>query len=213
MGRHGAPRDSQNGRGAHRAKPTGQGTFGSLGHMLGSTVPKRVQPPRFLRVLTISGLLVGLMMFGYSTTQVYLRFTEPPVEQESFQQEGDQLPGGSDGEATDSERTGSLSPGNGIAVAYSLSEGEGDEFIGQLVVTNASDEPLNDWEIELTLTDAFVLDASDTDWAATDDGALFTRPADEDGIAPGQSKTITFAVAGPPQTPGCTLNGAPCGLE
>ncbi|GAA3745349.1 cellulose binding domain-containing protein [Salinactinospora qingdaonensis] len=66
-------------RGAHRAEPQGSGPLATVGHVLGSTVPKRVQPPRLLRVLLISGMTIGLCLFGYSTTQIYLRFTEPPA--------------------------------------------------------------------------------------------------------------------------------------
>jgi len=74
MRRHGRGRGR---RGAHRAEPTGSGPLATVGHVLGSTVPKRVSPPRPLRVAVVSGAIVGALLFSYSTTQIYLRFTEP----------------------------------------------------------------------------------------------------------------------------------------
>ncbi|MFW5416713.1 cellulose binding domain-containing protein [Nocardiopsis sp. CNT-189] len=67
-------------RGAHRSEPENSGPLATVGHVLESTVPKRVRPPRLLSVLVISGVMIGLVLFGYSTTQIYLRFSEPPVE-------------------------------------------------------------------------------------------------------------------------------------
>lgn len=220
MARHGAARDSRDGRGAHRAEPTGGGPFAALGRLLGSTVPKRVQPPRFLRVLTVSGLLVGLMMFGYSTTQVYLRFTEPPVDRDdvgSAESDDERLaptePGSAEPEGSDSERTGSRSvPGDGLAVSYSMTESEEADFAGQLVIINSGSEALRGWEVEVAFAEARVVAAWDVEWEPTAAGARFTDPEWEDGIAPGDSKAIAFTVEGTPQTPECTFNGDPCGI-
>ena len=74
MRRHGLGREQ---RGAHRAEPPGGGPLATVGHVLGSTVPKRVSPPRPLRVVVFSGVIVGALLFSYSTTQIYLRFAEP----------------------------------------------------------------------------------------------------------------------------------------
>jgi len=67
-------------RGAHRSEPENSGALATVGHVLESTVPKRVRPPRLLSVLVISGVMIALVLFGYSTTQIYLRFSEPPVD-------------------------------------------------------------------------------------------------------------------------------------
>ncbi|GLU46617.1 cellulose binding domain-containing protein [Nocardiopsis ansamitocini] len=75
MGRHGVERPQ---RGAHRAEQPDGGALTTVGQVLGSTVPKRVPPPRPFRVLLLSGVTVTLILFAYSTTQIYLRFTESP---------------------------------------------------------------------------------------------------------------------------------------
>src|SRR5699024_4113397 len=72
-------------RGVHRSEPEDAGTLRRLGGLLESTVPKRVEPPRLLNVLVISGVILGLLLFGYSTTQIYLQFGNTP--------EGPQAPG------------------------------------------------------------------------------------------------------------------------
>ncbi|GAA3750345.1 hypothetical protein HDA32_001020 [Spinactinospora alkalitolerans] len=90
MRRHGGAESGQ--RGAHRAEPADAGAFATVGHVLGSTVPKRVRPPRLLRVLLISGLTVGLILFGYSTTQIYLRFSESPAHREPAPESGYSAP-------------------------------------------------------------------------------------------------------------------------
>ncbi|MFC7327839.1 cellulose binding domain-containing protein [Marinactinospora rubrisoli] len=79
MGRHGAAGGGQ--RGAHRAEPADSGPIATVGHVLGSTVPRKVRPPRLLRVLVISGITVGMVLFAYSTTQIYLRFSDPGTQQ------------------------------------------------------------------------------------------------------------------------------------
>ncbi|MGI5120528.1 cellulose binding domain-containing protein [Marinactinospora thermotolerans] len=85
---HGGSQGGQ--RGAHRAEPADSGPLATVGHVLGSTVPKRVRPPRPLRVMVVSGVTIGLVLFGYSTTQVYLHFTEPePGSGASALPEGD----------------------------------------------------------------------------------------------------------------------------
>ncbi|RCV54039.1 cellulose binding domain-containing protein [Marinitenerispora sediminis] len=86
MGRHAAEGGQ---RGAHRAEPADSGPLATVGHVLGSTVPRKVRPPRLLRVLVLSGITVGLVLFAYSTTQIYLRFSEPGTEQGTHADPGD----------------------------------------------------------------------------------------------------------------------------
>ena len=94
MARRSARGGDQVSRGVHRAGPTGTGPLANLTSVLGSTVPKRVRPPQPLRVLTISGIVVGLVLLGYSTTLVNLRFTEPPMEDTPQEAPNSQLPAG-----------------------------------------------------------------------------------------------------------------------
>ena len=67
-------------RGAHRAEAPGSGPLAAVRNLLGSTVPKRVPPPRPLRIIVVSGVIVAGLLFSYSTTQIYLRFAEPNQE-------------------------------------------------------------------------------------------------------------------------------------
>lgn len=60
MGRHNGEGGDR--RGAHRSEPVGDGTLAAVTHLLGTTVPKRVQPPRLLNVLLFSGVTLSLIL-------------------------------------------------------------------------------------------------------------------------------------------------------
>ncbi|WP_067966959.1 cellulose binding domain-containing protein [Nocardiopsis trehalosi] len=199
-------------RGAHRAEPADSGPLATVGHVLESTVPKRVQPPRFLTVLLVSGTTLALTLFGYSTTQIYLRFSDP----------GDG-PSGSPG------ASGPLDPGAGgaspsapaagggdtsvSAVSYRTVESSSGTFTGRVTVTNTGADVLEDWELDLGFADARVTSADSVEWEPTDSGVVARPPAGSGGLAPGASVTVDFTAEGPAQSPiTCSLNGAPCDL-
>ncbi|MDS1270641.1 cellulose binding domain-containing protein [Lipingzhangella sp. LS1_29] len=94
MARHSAADGGQVSRGAHRAGPTGSGPLANLTNVVSSTTPRRVRPPRPLRVFVVSGLVLSLLLLGYSTTLVNLRFTEPPVDDSPEGSPNSQLPAG-----------------------------------------------------------------------------------------------------------------------
>ncbi|MDA2808514.1 cellulose binding domain-containing protein [Nocardiopsis suaedae] len=201
-------------RGAHRSEPEHSGALRTVGLMLGSTVPKRVRPPRLLSVLLISGVTVGLVLFGYSTTQIYLRFSEPPVEHGATPTgpsagPSAQEPEGGGGEAR-AEEDASGAP---AALSYTTVETSSTAFTGRVTLTNTGPAALEGWELVLGFDTARVTSARDVDWEATGDGMVAREPASRGGLAPGESVEVTFTAEGVAQPPtSCTFNGAPCSL-
>ncbi len=197
--------------------------------MLESTVPKRVQPPRLLTVLLVSGVTLALTLFGYSTTQIYLRFSEPPMDQGSAPGSGtsDRI------DPTESAGTGTSAPGPGASagpgddtkdgsgtdapiistVSYQTVESSGTAFTGEVTVTNTSDSVLDGWELALGFADAEVTSAWNVDWEPTQDGIIARQPAGAAGLAPGETVTVGFTAEGTAQSPtSCLLNGRSCDL-
>ncbi|MFC4560293.1 cellulose binding domain-containing protein [Nocardiopsis mangrovi] len=186
-----------------------------MGHVLESTVPKRVQPPRFLTVMVVSGVTLALTLFGYSTTQIYLRFSEPPDAQGALPDAGataapDTAPGvgGPDTAPPDSGGSTSVS-----AVSYQTVETSSDSFTGQVTVTNTGGSALDGWELSLGFSDATVTDAWDVEWERTGSGIVARQPDWADPLEPGDSVTVSFTAEGEAQRPdSCSLNDAPCDL-
>ncbi|WP_338022654.1 cellulose-binding protein [Allosalinactinospora lopnorensis] len=160
MGRHDGPGGDR--RGAHRAEPKNSGTLGNVGQVLGSTVPRRVEPPRLLSVLLVSGVALGLLLFAYSTTQIYLRFNEPPAEQQgagavpSPGEEESESPSPQETPDQQTDPGNSSQPGGeggspaGLAtVSYEVLDSTDSAFSGQITVTNTSRGALADWELVL----------------------------------------------------------------
>src|SRR5690625_1411951 len=217
-----APLTERSRRGAHRSEPDDKGGLAAVGYFLGSTVPKRVQPPRLLNVLLISGVTLGLTLFGYSTTQIYLRFSEPPTAQDS----GPASPGSS---ADPTPSGGSVAPpeastgasggpsGSGAdavsVVSYEAVESSGTQFTGEVTVTNTGSRVLDDWKLSLEFADAEVTSAWDVQWQATDNGIVAREPEWSGGLGPGESVTVSFIADGRAQNPvSCELNGRTCDL-
>ncbi|MEY9213565.1 cellulose binding domain-containing protein [Thermobifida halotolerans] len=263
MRRHGLGREQ---RGAHRAEPPGSGPLAAVSHVLGSTVPKRVPPPRPLRVVVVSAVIVGALLFSYSTTQIYLRFAEPeqqaPVpgttasaapapgdpsgdgtgsqaaastqveilteedtEEETPEEEPPQETGstGDDPRPSQQGQEGSSGGQQPAPVPQSGSEAprvsyqkvvyDASHFMGQLTITNTGDHPLDGWELRIGFSDAQVVSAWGTEWEATQNGFVARQPSWEEGIAPGQSATVSFTAEGSSHTPeSCSLNGTSCSL-
>ncbi|MBB4933575.1 hypothetical protein F4561_004395 [Lipingzhangella halophila] len=222
-------RDHESGsahRGAHRAEPERSGPLATAGHVLGSTVPKRVEPPRLLSVLLISGVALGLLLFAYSTTQIYLRFGEPPANQGAQPQPGsspDLQPSDdiSDQETSPDDTGGGAtsqsgdegSPAGPGTVAYQTVESSGTSFTGRVTITNTSESPLEDWELTLGFSDARVTSAWDVDWESTGDGLTARQPESAAPLAPGESTTVNFTAEGSAQVPAdCALSGHTCTL-
>lgn len=215
MGRHGQRQGTR--RGAHRSEPSETGALRRLGGLIESTVPKRVEPPRLLNVLVISGVILGLLLFGYSTTQIYLQFGGGPGN-------GTQNPGVQDGGAgpsggvTPGPEAGSPAPQTQAGtepttVSYRIVESSDMGFTGHVTVTNTSRSRLDAWELALAFKDAEVTHVEDADWEAIDDGILARQPGDADGLEPGESASLTFQALGAPQSPTrCSLNGHICRL-
>ncbi len=210
-------------RGAHRAEPERSGPLATVGYVLGSTVPKRVEPPRLLSVLVVSGVALGLLLFAYSTTQIYLRFSEPPMDQESAPQPGSsgalrpsEAPSGqgteSDGGAT-SQSGDDGSPAGPGTVAYRTVETSDTGFTGQVTLTNTSENPMQGWELTLGFDDAEVTSAWDVEWDSTENGVTARQPESATALEPGESATVNFTAEGAAQTPAeCALNGHTCSL-
>lgn len=208
-------------RGAHRAEPERSGPLATVGQILGSTVPRRVEPPRLLSVLLTSGVALGLLLFAYSTTQIYLRFSEPPAEQGAG-------PGAS-GTPRPSEGTSGTeagpdrgarsqvgdegSPVGPGAVSYRTVETSDTGFTGQVTITNTSQSPLDGWELSLGFDDARVTSAWEAEWETSDNGVTARQPQSAAPLAPGESTTVNFAAEGAAQIPTeCSLNGYTCTL-
>ncbi|CAM4128080.1 hypothetical protein GCM10009799_28840 [Nocardiopsis rhodophaea] len=226
MGRHSGAGGSR--RGAHRSEPENTSALASVGHVLESTVPKRVEPPRLLTVLLISGVTLALTLFGYSTTQIYLRFSDPPAGHESAPDTGkserldqpDARPsasttpegGGEPRSAAENAPAGTGDP-EPSTVTYRLVETTDTTFTGELTITNTGNAPLPGWELAIGFSDVTVTSAWDADWETTPTG-LIARPSDgRGGLAPGESVTVRFIAEGPAQSPtSCSLNGHFCDL-
>ncbi|ASU82865.1 hypothetical protein CDO52_08770 [Nocardiopsis gilva YIM 90087] len=225
MGRHSGAGGSR--RGAHRSEPENTSALASVGHVLESTVPKRVDPPRLLTVLLISGVTLALTLFGYSTTQIYLRFSDPPAGHEASPGTGqserldqpDARPSASatpegDGEPRSAtENAPAADDPEPSTVTYRLVEATDTTFTGAVTVTNTGDSTLRGWELALGFSDATVTSAWDADWETTSSG-LIARPSDgQGGLAPGASVTVHFIAEGSAQSPtSCSLNGHFCDL-
>ncbi|GAB3451939.1 hypothetical protein GCM10027570_29530 [Streptomonospora sediminis] len=210
-------------RGAHRSEPAEKSGLASVGYFLGSTVPRRVQPPRLLNVLLVSGVTLALALFGYSTTQIYLRFSEPPTAQDS----GPVTPGTSDrlapsgGSASPESDPHASGSGGGSTpnaavvsvVSYEAVESSATEFTGEVTVTNTGATVLDDWELALEFADAKVTSAWDVEWRATENGIVAREPEWSKGLGPGESVTVNFTADGRAQNPvSCSLNGHTCDL-
>lgn len=207
-------------RGAHRSEPEDAGALRRVSGFLGSTVPRRVEPPRLLNVLVVSGVILGLLLFGYSTTQIYLQFggdsggPENPGAMEDLEPEpspgsgsAEQEPGRADGPQTQA----GVEP---TTVAYRVVDRSAAGFTGSVTLTNTSESHLDAWELALAFDDAEVTEVHDADWEPLDDGVLARQPGDAEGLDPGESVTISFDAMGAPETPParCSLNGHVCNL-
>lgn len=222
MGRHSSgegrrgpahPRRSP-GAASHRAGPTREGAVASLTHVLGSTVPKRVRPPRFHRALLISGVMVGLVLFGYSSTQVYLHFSDPHDDAGDMEQLPPEGPPSSPADGTlDSPET-AASDGGAIPadITYVSSVRTEEEFTGEVTIHNSGDAPLNDWDLELTFDTAEVTVVWGAEWEPKTTGARISPMGDEATLLPGESTTIHFDALGTNEVPNCRLNGENCEL-
>lgn len=208
-------------RGAHRSEPEEAGALRRFRGFLGSTVPKRVEPPRLLNVLVVSGVILGLLLFGYSTTQIYLQFggdpgvpenpgavedldPDPSPDRGSAGQEGS---GSTDGPETQA----GTEP---TTVAYRVVDRTDAGFTGHVTLTNTSESHLDAWELALAFDRAEVTEVHDADWEPLDDGVLARQPGGEDGLDPGDSVTVSFDAIGDPEDPParCSLNGHVCDL-
>ncbi|MDT0327822.1 cellulose binding domain-containing protein [Nocardiopsis lambiniae] len=213
MGRHGQ-RQGGIRRGAHRSEPENVGALRRFGGLIESTVPKRVEPPRLLNVLVVSGVILGLLLFGYSTTQIYLQFGGTPGGTTQGPQDG----AGPSGDISPSPETASQAPqtqagAEPTTVAYRIVESTDAGFTGHVTVTNTSRSRLDAWELALAFEDAEVTDVRDADWETIEDGILARQPGGGDGLEPGESATLTFQALGVPQSPvRCSLNGHICRL-
>ncbi|WP_236544143.1 cellulose binding domain-containing protein [Spiractinospora alimapuensis] len=187
--------------------------------MLGSTVPKRVRPPRFHRALLVSGVMVGLVLFGYSSTQVYLHFSDPQedagTDGESLEQIPPDGPGGSAGgnNTLDSPETAASEGGDTQAdVSYEATPRADQEFSGEVSIRNNGGAPLADWDLELTFDAAEVVVVWGAEWEPTGTGARISPMGEESALPPGESTTIHFDALGTNETPSCHLNGETCGI-
>lgn len=185
--------------------------------MLGSTVPMRVRPPRFHRALLISGVMVGLVLFGYSSTQVYLHFSDPqedagpPGSLEQLPPDG---PSGSSGNSTlDSPETAASDGGDAPAdVTYEATPRDDQEFSGEVSIHNHGGAPLADWDLELAFDAAEVVVVWGAEWEPTGTGARISPMGEESALPPGETTTIHFDALGTNDTPSCHLNGESCGI-
>ncbi|WP_160050277.1 cellulose binding domain-containing protein [Nocardiopsis sp. FR4] len=221
MGRHGWRNGSR--RGAHRSEPENAGALRRLGGFIESTVPKRVEPPRLLNVLVVSGVILGLLLFGYSTTQIYLQFggtpgaTETPGTQNGAEPTQDASPGaegsesaaGGDGTQGPQTQAGS----EPTTVVYRVLESAPTAFTGHVTITNTSRSRLDAWELALAFDSAQVTSVNGADWEEIRGGILARQPDGRDGLEPGESVALTFEAEGVAQSPiRCSLNGHVCEL-
>ncbi|MBR8740523.1 cellulose binding domain-containing protein [Nocardiopsis sp. MG754419] len=213
--RHGAR------RGAHRSEPENAGPLRRFGGLLESTVPKRVEPPRLLNVLVVSGVILGLLLFGYSTTQIYLQFGGAPGATEAPGPRDGAEPGHDTSSAPEQDPTperGGSGPQTQAGtepttVVYRVLESTPVGFTGHVTVTNTSSGTLDAWELALAFESAEITEVRDADWESLDDGILARKSGAEAALEPGESATLTFDAVGTVQSPvRCSLNGHVCDL-
>lgn len=227
MGRHSA---GASGRGrreprvgasrSHRSGPARTGPLAALAHLLVSTTPRRVSPPRFYRVLFASGLVVGLVLFAYSTTQVYLHFTDPQEEASRPQSEPvEQMPtqpssgaAGSEGPGMSPEHAASGASAVPADITFHAQANRSGAFTGEITIRNTGEEALQDWDLELTFTESQVVAVWGAEWEPKPDGAHITPSDAEAPIAPGDSRTVQFDAEGSVETPRCLFSGSRCEL-
>lgn len=209
-------------RGAHRSEPENAGALRRIGGLIESTVPKRVEPPRLLNVLVVSGVILGLLLFGYSTTQVYLQFggapgaTEDPGSRDGAEPTHDASPG-TEREDTSSEE-GATGPqtqagSEPTTVSYQVVEATSVGFTGRVTVTNTSRTRLDTWELALAFESAEITEVHNADWEPLEDGILARQSGTGGHLDPGASVSLTFDAIGVPQSPvRCSLNGHVCDL-
>ncbi|MEV2276318.1 cellulose binding domain-containing protein [Nocardiopsis sp. NPDC049922] len=217
MGRHVSRHDSR--RGVHRSEREDAGVLRRIGGYLESTVPKRVEPPRLINVLVVSGVILGLLLFGYSTTQIYLQFGgSPGATQIPGTQDGarpshgaspDDEEDGSSGERGEEVQSG-VEP---TTVVYELVETSATGFTARVTITNTSRVTLDAWELALAFDTAEVIEVRDADWEPFSDGILAGQPGSQEDLEPGDSATLELDALGAPQYPvRCSLNGHVCAL-
>lgn len=132
-------------------------------------------------------------------------------DEEDAEEDEEDGPGISAGDDDEPDLT-SRNPNAGITVDYTMQSWSHNHFGGDLTITNGSSQRLDDWEVEISFDRAYVFHAWDMGWDRTRDGARL-YPADwENGIAPGDTRTLSFTAGGWAQTPRCTINGRSCGL-
>ncbi|NYH53659.1 MULTISPECIES: cellulose binding domain-containing protein [Nocardiopsis] len=209
-------------RGAHRSEPRDAGVLRRLGGFVESTVPKRVEPPKLINVLVVSGVILGLLLFGYSTTQIYLQFGGTPGAAES--------PGAQDGsrpthDSSAEAEGGAAAGGDGsrgprtqagsepTTVVYRITDSTSTGFSGHVTVTNTSQTRLDAWELALAFDSAEVTAVTGADWQEIEGGILARQAEGQDDLEPGDSTALTFEAVGVPQSPvRCSLNGHVCRL-
>ncbi|MCY9787803.1 cellulose-binding domain-containing protein [Nocardiopsis sp. EMB25] len=218
MGRHVSRNDSR--RGVHRSEREDAGALRRIGGFLESTVPKRVEPPRLINVLVVSGVILGLLLFGYSTTQIYLQFggspgaTEAPGAQNGLHPSNDASPdqeheGSSAGDREEEVQAG-VEP---TTVVYEVVDTTDTGFTARVTVTNTSRVTLDAWELALAFDSAEITEVRDADWEPFADGILARQPGDQEDLTPGDSATLELDALGPVQSPvRCSLNGHVCSL-
>ncbi|GAA1456039.1 cellulose-binding domain-containing protein [Nocardiopsis exhalans] len=209
-------------RGAHRSEPEDAGALRRIGGLLGSTVPKRVEPPRLLNVFVVSGVILGLLLFGYSTTQIYLQFggtpgaTEAPGPHDGVEPTHDASPGPErEGASAGDGSTGPQTQAGAepTTVVYQVVEATSVGFTGRVTVTNTSQTTLDTWELALAFETAEVTAVHDADWEPLGDGILARASGPDGQLEPGASVSLTFDAIGASQSPvRCSLNGHVCDL-
>ncbi|AFR07533.1 MULTISPECIES: cellulose binding domain-containing protein [Nocardiopsis] len=208
-------------RGAHRSEPENAGALRRIGGFLESTVPKRVEPPRLLNVLIVSGVILGLLLFGYSTTQIYLQFGGAPgATEETGPRDGsdhDEVsPGPEESDPAgrqDREGPRTQAGTEPTTVVYQVLESSELGFTGHVIVTNTSRSSLDGWELALAFDSVQITHVDGADWEPMEDGILARRSGPDAGLAPGDSVSLTFEAIGSAQSPTrCSLNGHVCRL-
>lgn len=222
MGRHSADGHGTPERGIplpparHRAPPQGDGPWAYVAHLLAKTVPRRVPPPRFYRVLFVSGVAVALALFGYSSTQVYLHFSDDTSDDPGVEAVPPEAvapePDTQDTEVSPDHAASGDSPMS-AEVGYAVDEQSGTEFTGEVTIANVGQTPMDDWDLELTFEEAQVMVVWGAEWEPKEEGARISPGGANGSIAPGESTTIGFDAQGTAEVPRCRLNGQSCGLS
>src|SRR5699024_9662114 len=140
-----------------------------------------------------SGVILGLLLFGYSTTQIYLQFGNTPEGPQAPGAQEDMAPSHDATQEPEHDATGeddgpqTQAGTESTTVVHQIVETHESGFTGSITVTHTSQNPLEAWELVLAFDNAEIVDVEGADGETDEDGNLIRQPDEPTGQAPGDA--------------------------